>query len=173
MESIRSVRDLLSALNEVKAQLRAKGVIRSERITGDIGEWLAETAYGGKRAKSATQKGWDIEVRSSETCQRLQVRSHAKSKGNNARWTDIKPDSVELFDRLIIVVLSDDYRVEEWYDIPRESLRRLLVQSGKAWVVKWDDAKRHMLAIGDLPNASAIQSFNAQSVASAAFFHQT
>jgi hypothetical protein len=157
---MRDIRKLLNSLYEAKVQLRVKGVIRSERFTGELGEWLAECAYGGTRAKATTQKGWDVTVPTTSGSDLLQVRSHAKGKTNNARRTEIKPDSIDLFDRLIIIVLSDDYFIKEWYDIPRDALRTLLTQSGKSWVIYWDEAKAHKKALDELPYNKQVQDFN-------------
>src|SRR5882724_2134124 len=140
---MKTIRELLDTLFETKAALREHGVVRSERFTGELGEWLAETAYKGKRAKSVTQKGWDVEITENASKLLLQVKAHAKGKGNNAKWTEIDQDSVKLFDRLIIIVLSDDYYIKNWFDIPKDALLKILIPSGKSYVVRWDDAKAH------------------------------
>jgi hypothetical protein len=155
---MKDIRKLLDSIYKAKVKLKQKGVLRSERFTGELGEWLAECAYGGKRAKATSQKGWDITLTNKNGSQLLQVRTHAKGKTNTAAWTEIKPDSIELFDRLIIIVLSDDFFIKEWYDIPKESLRRLLTQSGKSWVVYWKDARLHKHQ--KIPRAKTIQEFN-------------
>ena len=38
--------------------LRAAGVIRSRRFTGDLGEWYVECLYQVRRTSRQTQKGW-------------------------------------------------------------------------------------------------------------------
>jgi hypothetical protein len=45
------VRRLLTKIYEAKNALRKLDVIRSERFTGELGEWMAETACKGARAK--------------------------------------------------------------------------------------------------------------------------
>lgn len=156
---MKSVRQLLGTLYETKTALRQLGVLRSERFTGELGEWLVETAYQGKRAKGTTQKGWDVEVSAAGARSLIQVKSHAKGKKNNAEWTEVRPDCLELFDRLVIVVLSDDYYVKRWLDIPKPALRKVLVQSGKSWVVYWDDVADYSVVWTDLPGAKAILDF--------------
>lgn len=45
---MKTVRQHLSESHEAKAALRKLGVIRSERFTGEFGEWLVEMAGKGK-----------------------------------------------------------------------------------------------------------------------------
>ena len=164
MTTNNSTRELLEIIYEAKALLKQKGVIRSERFTGELDEWIAEQAYGGKRAKATSQKGGDIELKIASEHQRLQVRTHAKGKSNKARWTEIKPDSIKHFDRLIIIVLSDDYFIKEWYDIPKKALRKpIITKSGKTWIVKWDEAKAYEKNLASLPNAKQVMIFNEKS----------
>jgi hypothetical protein len=157
---MKTVRALLNTLFETKAVLRELGVIRSERFTGELGEWLGEIAYNGKRATVTSQKGWDVEAAENGIKSFLQVKAHAKGKNNNARWTEIDPNSLELFDRLIIIVLSDDYFIKQWLDIPKESLRKILIKSGKSWVVRWDDAKTHSKNWQELPGGNGLSEFS-------------
>lgn len=154
------VRNLLDKLYESKTALLQLGVLRSERFTGELGEWLAETAYKGKRAKGTTQKGWDIEAVESGVRSLIQVKTHAKGKRNIARWTEVRPECLELFDRLVIIVLSDEYYIREWFDIPKQALRRALVQSGKSWVVNWDKVKDCAIDWKELPGSEPILHFD-------------
>jgi hypothetical protein len=156
---MKSARELLNDFYAIKVALRELGVIRSERFTGELGEWLVETAYKGQRAKGTTQKGWDVELCGENGRSLLQVKTHAKGEKNNARWTKIKPECLELFDRLVIVVLSDKYDLKEWYDVSKEDVRKTLVQSGKSWVIYWDDIKPHSINWKKLPGADAISDF--------------
>ena len=157
--AMKSVRQLLGTLYETKTVLRQLGVLRSERFTGELGEWLVEVAYQGKRAEGTTQKGWDVEVSADGTRSLIQVKTHAKGKKNNAEWTEVRPDCLELFDRLVIVVMSDDYYVKRWFDVPKLVLRKALVQSGKSWVVYWDDVAEYAVKWTALPGAEAILDF--------------
>lgn len=157
---MKETRALLATLYKTKEALRQKGVIRSERFTGELGEWLVEVAYEAERAAATSQRGWDVKERSAGKSSLLQVKTHAKGKKNGARWTEVRPECLELFDRLIIVVLSDDYFIREWFDIPKEALRAMLTQSGKSWIVKWDDAKSHAIELRNLRGSAALAQFN-------------
>lgn len=159
---MKETRALLTTLYRTKEALRQKGVMRSERFTGELGEWLVEVAYRAKRASATSQRGWDVQAETDGKISLLQVKTHAKGKKNSARWTELRPECLELFDRLVIVVLSDDYFIKEWFDIPKEALRSMLTQSGKSWIVRWDDAKAHAQDLRRLPGAEALGEFNAR-----------
>ena len=161
---MQSVRQLLDQFFEVKKSLQKCGVIRSERFTGDLGEWLVATAYKGRLASSATQIGWDVEATIVGNNFKLQVKTHAKGKNNNARWSAIKKESLEreLFDYLIIVVMSDDYFIQDWFEIPRSSLKNILVQSGNSWIVRWDSIESYRANWKGLPGAAAILEFESK-----------
>jgi hypothetical protein len=158
-KAMKTVRELLVTLYETKAALRKLGVLRSERLTGELGEWLVETAYYGTRAKSTTQTGWDIKVSKGGQEVRIQVKAHAKGQKNGARWTDINRGSLDYFERLVIVVLSDDYFVKEWYDIPTPVLRQVLVPTKKSHVVNWESVKAYAVDWRKLPGAAGILNF--------------
>jgi len=74
--------DLENKAKALKVFLETMKILRDEKIlinkkdfTGQIGEWLVEMLYGGKRAASGIQKGWDVEVDGKH----IQVKAHTKS----------------------------------------------------------------------------------------------
>jgi len=157
--TMKRVRELLRTLYETKASLRELGVLQSERFTDELGEWLVEKAYNGTRVDSTSQPGWDVIATEGGREIRLQVKAHAKGKKNNARWTEIHADSLAHFDRLVIVVLSDDYFIKEWYDIPTHAVRQVLVPTRKLPVVNWDKVQGYAIDWRKLPSAALILSF--------------
>lgn len=62
MSVFTEVREALNQLVAAKKRLRALGVIRSERFTGEVGEWFVEMLFDGTRAQRTSQKGWDLLV---------------------------------------------------------------------------------------------------------------
>ena len=103
-----SLADKLSALknfSQSKKILRECGIARSERIVGEIGEWYFIQLFGGKLAPTTSAKGWDVECQDGK---KIQIKTHAKSSNNNARWTEINPSSLSHFDELYIFVFSQD-----------------------------------------------------------------
>src|ERR1035437_4226411 len=88
--------------NYIKAlqELHNLSVLKSKHdFTGQIGEWLVETIYDGKRADSSIQKGWDIDVNGFH----IQVKAHAKAVGNDNRWSAVDRNEIEKIDELIII----------------------------------------------------------------------
>jgi hypothetical protein len=48
---------------KVLAALRKEGILTDKKdFTCQIGEWLVEQLYNGKRAPTTNQKGWDVKV---------------------------------------------------------------------------------------------------------------
>lgn len=60
MTKYQLIKTNIELLINAKNQLKELNVLRSERVTGEFGEWFAEELTGAKRAKSTTQKGWDL-----------------------------------------------------------------------------------------------------------------
>jgi hypothetical protein len=156
------IRKKLKAFYDAKCALKKEGVLRSERLTGEIGEWYAEKAYNASRAQTTSNRGWDlIQKINDDVKHRLQVKAHAKRRENKATWTPVNPKNFGDFDRLIIVVMRDDYLLKEWYDIPSDKLNWLSVKSGSARIVHWQGAKDNgfKVDISKLPNGSSLHEF--------------
>ncbi len=63
--------DYFKALKE----LNALGVTKNKKdFTSQLGEWLVETLYDGKRSENGIEKYWDIEC----YLGKVQVKTHAK-----------------------------------------------------------------------------------------------
>ncbi len=115
--AVEAVKSLAYALKA----LRAAGVIRSRRFTGDLGEWYVEQLYNVERATSQTQKAWDFRVPTSGEW--LQVKTQSLDPQN--RWNYLESDP-SLFDRLIVVILTDTLTLCELYDVPVSTLPSVL-----------------------------------------------
>ena len=60
-ESTRTLRELLSGYARTLAELRRRGVVRSNNApAGDYAEWLVWKALGGKLAENSSEKSWDV-----------------------------------------------------------------------------------------------------------------
>jgi hypothetical protein len=121
-ESIQAVK----ALSQAVRKLRELGVFRSRCFTGDLGEWYVATLYEGELPRNQTQKGWD--VRLPPTGQRLQVRTQSFDPQNPWNYFEV---NLALFDRLILVVLTDDFTIKALYDVPSAELKPPLLRVGK------------------------------------------
>ncbi len=91
----------VESLSQAIKSLKAIGIIRSRRFTGDLGEWYVEQLYQAKRAPSPTQVGWDLLL--PVTGERVQVKTQSFDPSN--AWNYLESDPA-LFDRLILIISS-------------------------------------------------------------------
>ena len=137
MTSEQTVRQVLQALTEIQdgmENLRNLGAIRSQKVVGDLGEWLVAQVFNGELAASKGNPGWDV-IADGE---RISVKAHAKAGDNSTRWTGF-PEQPAGVDTIAVVVFSTAFRVLEFYKVPLEKLRRLLRPSGHKLRLHWDD----------------------------------
>jgi hypothetical protein len=78
-----AIHDYLSALQKMRQLNIAPN---SKDFTSQLGEWLVEQIYEGKRAESGIQRYWDVLVEN----KKIQVKTHAKASKTDARWSYIK-----------------------------------------------------------------------------------
>ena len=88
--------DIVAALDSIAEgihSLQELGVIRSRKFVSDYGEWIVCQLFGGRVAKSKTQRGWDVLAND----ERIQVKTHSKAFDNPNRWSSIKggPDDFD------------------------------------------------------------------------------
>lgn len=60
------------------------------------------------------QKYWNIDF----SLGKIQVRRHAEAISTNARWSAIQYDIDSNVDFLIIIIFSEDFKINEFYEIP-------------------------------------------------------
>lgn len=118
----------IKKLAESMKRLRELGVIRSQKIVGDIGEWIAAVLFDGVIADSKNQQGWDIKCEVGN----IQVRAHAKAEGNNTRNTRITGLSEDCA-MLAILVLTHDFRISQVFVVPSEEAKRLATKGKLSW----------------------------------------
>jgi hypothetical protein len=153
-----NVRKCLDQLSAAKSALFNGNVIRSERLTGELGEYLALLQLGGHLATATSNKGWDlITTISGKKDQKVQVKAHAKGRSNTARWSEFT--TISAFDYLFIVVFSPNYYVRELYLVDSASLSKLAKfnKTTSRWIVYWDHLKSASKTI--LPNAGVVGCF--------------
>jgi len=147
--AVEAVKRLASAIET----LRTAGVIRSWRLTGDLGEWYVEQLYEAERATRRDQKGWDLRLPT--TGERLQVKTQTHDP--QAKWNYLESDP-EQFNRLIVVVLSDTLTLRDLYDIPVEKLRTILRRgTDKKLSYTWNDLEPWRVELKNLPGYAALR----------------
>lgn len=140
------------ALNELKAL----GVTQNKKdFTSQLGEWLVETLYDGKRAENGIQKYWDI----ASALGKIQVKTHAKASSNKARWSAIKYDVDSNVDYVVILVFTEDYKLREFYKVPWKKCLDLIKRNKNRDVLMWDHLKKHQIPIDELPKQELVALF--------------
>ena len=126
----------LEELFAVQDKLRKLGVLRSQRLVTDLGEWVGMIVANAERSPSRTERGWDLR----KGDRRIQVKAHAKAASNTARHTDLPYEETE-FDELMLVIFSERYQLRAVYRIPVQAVRRIAPFDGKKRVVRWSAAE--------------------------------
>jgi hypothetical protein len=159
----KTVRSLLDQIAFAKKSLFDAKIIRSERLTGEIGEYLAELQFPmAKRAGTTSNKGWDLILPDGN---KIQVKTHAKGAANKARWTEVR--HIEAFDILLIVVLSTNYSLREIYQVPRDELEKLAKKNHReVAIINWDKLRKFRVPVLN-PNVELCFSGSASTLADA------
>lgn len=153
------INDLKTALHnyfQSLNRLKELGVVTNKKdFTSQIGEWLVEEIYCGKRAESGIQKYWDIE----SNIGKIQVKTHSKSKTTTARWSAIKYDVDAEVDFVVIVVFSEYYRLNDFYHVPWKDCLNLIRRNKDRDVLMWDHIKEYQLEISQLNKQEIVSLF--------------
>jgi len=134
-------------------------LINKKDFTCQIGEWLVEMLYDGKRATSGIQKGWDIDVKGKH----IQVKAHAKAETNPAKFSAVDKDSIERIDELIIVGFTFDYKLKAFYKVPwKDALPHIKLRGKKnpRNEINWSAIKNFKIEKENLPRQEIISLFN-------------
>ena len=98
---------------EAEVALREMGVLRTRNLVGDLAEWIACEELGLTRAP-ASRKGYDATDAQGRRVQIKGVRRPNRRAGA-LRGLDQDP-----FDRLVIVVLTEDLQNHTFVEMTRE-----------------------------------------------------
>ena len=118
----------LRAIAEAETALRDMGVLRSRNLVGDVAEWIACEELGLDRAP-ASHRGYDATDGAGRRVQIKGIRRPNRQPGA-LRELDKAP-----FDRLVIVVLSEDMQEHTLIEMTcAEALERAVYQAHtNAW----------------------------------------
>lgn len=122
----------LGGLAAIHSSLQQTGAVRSQRIVGDLGEWIASQVLGLNICTSRVQAGWDLEGDG----MRVQVKTHAKGSTNHGRRTSLRSDALR-FDALVIVVLSDAYLLRSLIGIPQPVIASVRCNANDRRMIQW------------------------------------
>jgi hypothetical protein len=115
-----SVRELLALWAGSLRELRRRGVVRTfNSPVGDIAEELVALHYDGERG-TFSQKTWDVRVGT----ELLQVKALRRNEGGKrSNLSPVRSD--DGYDAVIVVVFTEDLRLEKAVRIPREVVNEL------------------------------------------------
>ena len=115
--STRRVGDLLAGYALTLAELRRRGVVRSNNApAGDYAEWLVAKALGGELADAFAEKSWDVRL---PTGDRIQVKARVTSTPLRRGQIQTSPFRSWNFESAAFVLLgAEDYRVVRGVLVP-------------------------------------------------------
>ena len=143
------IREALQKLNSAKEKLKSLGVVRSERLTSELGEYFVSQLFNYTRAESTSNKGWDMK---SLDGKKVQVKAHAKGWDNHYGYTHI-PD-FDLFDELVIVVMTPDYRIKYVFQMSSQEAQKKSKMNVKArrFELPWKSLEKHRVTPSNQPS---------------------
>lgn len=146
--------DALIEYFDAYERLKKLGIIRNQKeFTSQLGEWLVEVLYQGKRARSGIQKDFDVETENDF----IQVKTHAKANTTSARYSRLKLDIDSLATRVVIVVFSQEYKLMELYDMKKKDCLNLIRNEKQGSVLYWNDLKAHSVKLNKLSKVSILK----------------
>jgi hypothetical protein len=109
-ESNKTVAELLAGYARTLAELRRRGVVRSNNApAGDYAEWLVARALGGTLADTFSEKSWDVKLMTGD---HVQVKTRVVSTPPSAGQLQTSPFRSWAFDTAALVLLrAEDYYV--------------------------------------------------------------
>jgi hypothetical protein len=150
-----AIENYITAIEE----LHTLGILKSKHdFTSQIGEWLVETLYDGKRAESSIQKGWDIDVNGWH----IQVKAHAKSLRNINRWSCVDKNLTDKIDELIIIEFTPYYKILNFYKVPWviaiSHIKERNILSPR-FELSWSNLEAFKINLNDLPKQNVVALF--------------
>jgi hypothetical protein len=113
-------RELLALWAQTLRELRDREVVRTfNNPIGDIAEALVALHYGGERG-SFSQASWDVKTRDGEL---LEVKALRRTGAKTRR--NLSPVRSDGYDAVIVVIFTEDLRVDEAIRVPREAVNEL------------------------------------------------
>jgi hypothetical protein len=113
-------RDLLALWAQTLRELRDREVVRTfNNPIGDIAEALVALHYGGERG-SFSQASWDVKTREGEL---LEVKALRRTGAKTRR--NLSPVRSDGYDAVIVVIFTEDLRVDEALRVPRAVVNEL------------------------------------------------
>jgi hypothetical protein len=111
------IKKLLLQYNEILKKLRDKGVIRTSKLVGEYGEYVAIKKLGLDLAKSGN-RGYDaIDSKG----KKYEIKTRKSMSYNKATKFQVT-NKIFDFDFLICIIFDDDWNLTKFYKIPESKL---------------------------------------------------
>ncbi len=137
--------------------LQEIGIMTNKKdFTSQVGEWLAEKIFDGYRSENGIQKYWDIHTSEGE---KIQVKTHSKALTTTARWSAVKYNIDAEVDFVVIIVFSEDYKLNEFYKVPWKDCLNLIRRNKDRDVLMWDHLDKFRIENHKIPNQEIVTIF--------------
>lgn len=148
-----AIQQYFNALKNLRQQ---QIMINSHSFTNQIGEWLVEILFDGKRAPNG-QKGWDVDVNGKH----IQVKTHAKAETNPTSFSNVSKCDKEQIDELIIIVFTHDYKLKNFFIVPWYVACPLIKErtKKKKQELNWSEIQKYKVSIDELPKQEIVSLF--------------
>lgn len=146
---------LLRLVGELVSELRDRGMIRSVNrpLAGDYAEALVAVALEATRP-AGPDRGVDLERRSAEKVELIQVKARRDPEGRTASHFDITNLPEARFHTLVAVVFDQHFSVRKAWKLPVELAAQLARPSGRKHRVRIVDLEGALAAGKDVQDIS-------------------
>ena len=107
------IKKLLLQYNEILKKLRDNGIIRTSKLVGEYGEYVAIKKLGLELAKSGN-RGYDA---IDSNGKKYEIKTRKSMSYNKATKFEVRNKKLD-FDFLICIVFDDDWNLTKFYKIP-------------------------------------------------------
>lgn len=118
---------LWDQLADTLAELRRRGAIRTGNHVGDLGESLIARCEGVELPPAST-KGYDVLTRKDERIQVKTMRRRSDQRYPGRAFVRLHPAFADGWDAVAVVALSDRFRPERAWRLPKAAVLPLLRQ---------------------------------------------
>lgn len=139
---VRSILEDLRLFDEAGQRLKDAGLLRSNNLVGDVGEWIAARYYGVELAKTRTT-GYDLITRDGR---RVQVKT--LRDGNDGRRTEAGR-VLGPCDLVLLIRLAPDYTPVEALEFPFDVVRETYGSKPVRWSLRFAADPRVTTIPGD------------------------
>lgn len=114
-ELFRMEDELRTTKNLIVDQLRYRGIIKTNRLEGDIGELIASTARGHWK----DVKSYDVETDDGKRIQVKVARRRAAHHGGKLNFSDAE------FDSAIIIIFGEKWEIKEAWELTIDEIKAI------------------------------------------------